>query len=197
MDKNDIKHYIDKLKKFEKELTSGEFQDLSIFTELDNLLVTLNNEAKNEMLKDSVILSVKIKKLHSNAIIPTYSKDGDAAMDFFATEIISQTPDRIVYGTGVAMEVPKGFVGLLFPRSSIRKYDLSLANSVGILDSGYRGEIQFTFNRLNTKSALNVYKIGERIGQIMILPHPTINFIESEELSDSERGEGGHGSTGS
>ena len=142
-------------------------------------------------------MEVKIKKLKPNAVIPTYAKDGDAGMDLVATSIISDTPEQITYGMGIALEIPKGFVGLIFPRSSVRKTRLMLSNCVGVVDSGYRGELQATFNKVNYDSVSeNDYKVGDRIAQIMIIPHPTIEFEEADELSDTERGEGGFGSTG-
>ena len=153
-------------------------------------------------------MEVKIKKLNPNAVIPTYAKAGDAGMDLVATEIIKDTPEQITYGTGIALEIPEGFVGLVFPRSSVRKTGLQLSNSVGVIDSGYRGEIQATFNKIfggdrfydETKiteiTSHDFYKVGDRIAQIMIIPHPPIEFKEVDELSDSERGEGGFGSTG-
>jgi dUTP pyrophosphatase len=95
-------------------------------------------------------MKVKIKKLHSDAIIPTYAKSGDAGMDLVATKIISNTTFDVTYGTDIALEIPEGFVGLVFPRSSIRKYELILSNSVGVIDSGYIGVLQSTFNRTNT-----------------------------------------------
>jgi dUTP pyrophosphatase len=136
-----------------------------------------------------------IKKLHPNAVIPTYAKQGDAGMDLVATEIINEAVFQITYGIGLAMEIPEGFVGLVFPRSSIRKTDLSLTNSVGVIDSGYRGELQATF-RKERGVASRKYEVGERIAQIMIIPHPDIQFEETDELSDSARGVGGFGSTG-
>jgi dUTP pyrophosphatase len=153
-------------------------------------------------------MQVKIKKLHPNAVIPTYAKEGDAGMDLVATEIIKDTPEQITYGIGLAMEIRDGFVGLVFPRSSIRKTGLQLSNSVGVIDSGYRGELQATFNKIfggegmydemkvNEIQPNDYYKVGDRIAQIIILPYPQIEFQEVEELSDSERGEGGFGSTG-
>ena len=153
-------------------------------------------------------MEVKIKKLNPNAVIPTYAKDGDAGMDLVATSIISDTPEQITYGMGIALEIPEGFVGLIFPRSSVRKTGLDLSNAVGVCDSGYRGELQATFNKVfggdrfydetkNTEdTSNNFYKIGDRIAQIMIIPYPPIEFKEVDELSDSERGEGGFGSTG-
>ena len=143
-------------------------------------------------------MKVKIKKLHSDAVIPTYAKDGDAGMDLVATSIISETPSQITYGLGIALEIPEGFVGLIFPRSSIRKTRLQLSNSVGVIDSGYRGELQATFNKITTtiENQKNDYKVGDRICQIMIIPHPTIEFEEVNELNNTERGAGGFGSTG-
>jgi dUTP pyrophosphatase len=142
-------------------------------------------------------MKVQIKKLNENAVIPSYAKDGDAGMDLVATSIISNTSTQITYGIGLALEIPKGFVGLIFPRSSVRKTRLMLSNCVGVVDSGYRGELQATFNKINNDSVSeNDYKVGDRIAQIMIIPHPEIQFEEADELSDTERGEGGFGSTG-
>jgi dUTP pyrophosphatase len=140
-------------------------------------------------------MKVKIKKLHSDAVIPTYAKSGDAGMDLVATSIISNTTFDVTYGLGIALEIPKGFVGLVFPRSSIRKYELLLSNSVGVIDSGYRGELQATFKKENGLDSL-AYKVGDRVCQIMIIPHPEIEFEEVNELNNTERGEGGFGSTG-
>jgi dUTP pyrophosphatase len=142
-------------------------------------------------------MKVRIKKLNELAVIPSYAKDGDAGMDLVATSIISETDTQITYGIGLALEIPKGFVGLIFPRSSVRKTRLMLSNCVGVVDSGYRGELQATFNKVNQNSiADNDYKVGDRIAQIMIIPHPPIEFEEADELSDTERGDGGFGSTG-
>jgi dUTP pyrophosphatase len=141
-------------------------------------------------------MQVKIKKLSPDSVIPTYAKSGDAGMDLIATSIIGEEVFQITYGMGIALEIPNGFVGLVFPRSSIRKTDLSLTNSVGVIDSGYRGELQATF-RKHKGVASRKYEVGDRICQIMIIPHPTIEFEEVEELNNTERGEGGFGSTGS
>ena len=140
-------------------------------------------------------MKINIKKINPNVVTPTYAKVGDAGMDLVATRIISDTSFQITYGTDLAMEIPEGFVGLIFPRSSIRKYELLLTNSVGIIDSGYRGEIQATFIKEYGVDSLR-YKVGDRICQIMIIPHPTIEFEEVNELNNTERGEGGFGSTG-
>ena len=142
-------------------------------------------------------MQVRIKKLSPEAVIPSYAKVGDAGMDLVATSM-KFDGTQITYGTGLAMEIPKGFVGLIFPRSSIRKTNLQLSNSVGVVDSGYRGEIQATFNKIQgvTEGVRERYLIGDRICQIMIIPHPHVDFIEVDELNNTERGEGGFGSTG-
>jgi dUTP pyrophosphatase len=145
-------------------------------------------------------MKVKIKKLHPNAVIPQYAKTGDAGMDLVATSILSNTTFDVTYGMGIALEIPEGFVGLIFPRSSIRKTDLALTNCVGVVDSGYRGELQATFKKVYGKNDVRIdetdYKVGDRIAQIIILPYPQIEFTEVEELSNTERGDGGFGSTG-
>ncbi len=139
-------------------------------------------------------IRVACKKLHSDAVIPQYAKPGDAGLDLVATQIISQDTQQVTYGTGLAVEIPEGYVGLIFPRSSIRKYELALSNSVGVIDSGYRGEIQATFNTRYYGEI--VYKKGDKIAQLVIIPYPQVELYESDELSESERGSGGFGSTG-
>lgn len=149
---------------------------------------------------------VKIKKLSEDAVIPKYGVDGDGAMDLTATNKSIDKYGNKVYGTGLAIEIPYGYVGLIFPRSSVSKKTLNLANSIGVIDAGYRGEIICKFKpTLTFKESYNVegeliiddeYKIGERIAQIMIIERPTIKFIEVDELSDSDRGLGAFGSTG-
>jgi dUTP pyrophosphatase len=137
------------------------------------------------------------QKLVEEAIIPKYAHKNDAGLDLTAT---SYTYDKgnHVYGTGLAIEIPDGFVGLIFPRSSNRKTDCYMANHVGVIDSGYRGEIMVTFKHRDKNAYIDErpYKVGDRIAQLIIMPYPKINFVEVEDLSDSERGEDGHGSTG-
>ncbi len=136
-------------------------------------------------------IKIKIKKLDERATIPKYANSGDAGMDVIA---ISKTENEkfIEYGTGLSFELPEGYVMLIFPRSSLSKKDLILSNHVGVLDSGYRGELRLRFKKIGEE----VYKVGERIGQIIILPYPKIEFEEAEELSKTDRGEEGFGSTG-
>lgn len=140
---------------------------------------------------------VKVKKLKDNAIIPQYAKPGDAGLDLVATDILQSNAIQVTYGTGLAFEIPEGYVGLVFPRSSIRKYTLSLSNSVGVIDSGYRGEVQVTFNRteVNYRNG-EIYNVGDKVAQLIIMPYPLVTLVESNELSETARGTGGFGSTG-
>ncbi len=154
-------------------------------------------------------MNVKIKRIHPNAVIPVYAKYGDAGLDLVAVSskelhafgeydnansINEGVPIYKEYSTGISIEIPEGFVGLLFPRSSISTSALMLANSVGVIDSGYRGEIKVRFKVLDKNNY--TYDVGDRVAQLIILPYPKINLIEAEELSSTERGEGGHGHTG-
>lgn len=139
-------------------------------------------------------MKVKIKKLNENVNIPVYAKNGDAGLDFIATKIIKEDDNSITYGTDLSIEIPFGYVGLVFPRSSIRNYNLMLSNSVGVIDSGYRGEIMVTLKKIRTIE--NKYNIGDKIFQMIILPYPMIEFEISDNLSDTERGDGSFGHSG-
>lgn len=157
---------------------------------------------------------VKIKKLVPEAVIPTYAKPGDAGMDLIAVSV-NDSINYIEYGTGLAIEIPEGYVGLIFPRSSNSKKDLLLCNSVGVIDSGYRGEIKLRYKKIMNPSEektnilqniftdsstliyeIERYDVGDKVGQIMILPIPFVEFTEVSELSQTDRGDGGFGSTG-
>lgn len=165
-------------------------------------------------------MQVKIMKTHPNAVIPAYAKAGDAGLDLTAVSKSEDRDGNLVYGTGLAFEIPEGYVGLLFSRSSNAKTNLYLTNSVGVLDSGYRGEVMFKYKvahgvgsylkfwiqkKILRKKEFNVpiellsrnaYNVGDRIGQIIILPYPQIEFVEVDMLSETERGTGGYGSSG-
>lgn len=147
-------------------------------------------------------MKLKIKKLDKRAVVPSYSKPGDAGMDLTAINISKDNVGNITYHTGISIEIPKGYVGLLFPRSSICKKQQFLTNSVGVVDSGYRGEIMAKFKPVmgSYETILelfesNEYQIGDRVVQLLIIPYPQIELEEVEELSDTERGYGGFGST--
>ena len=204
MDKKEAEEYLKKLEEFEKTINSEDDEenfDLNFIEEINTLLSKLEGEInKNETIKtESIInnftLDIKVKKLHPNAVIPSYSKVGDAGIDLTITSEIENTTFSVSYGFGIAMEIPKNYVGLVFPRSSVRNQELVLSNCVGVIDSGYRGELQATFKKTNGLDSLK-YKVGERGAQIIILPYPQVKMVESEELSNTERGDGGFGSTG-
>ena len=150
-------------------------------------------------------MQVKIKKLVEEAVIPSYAKKGDAGMDLTAVSKKTDSEGNIVYGTGLAFEIPEGYVGLLFPRSSNAERDMLLCNSVGVVDSGYRGEVKMKFkpiynavfgNELLRENSDKDFNIGERIGQILIMPYPQIEFVVCDNLSETERGDGGFGHSG-
>lgn len=154
-------------------------------------------------------MKVKIKKIYSDSILPTKSHSDDAGFDLYAHSKSYDDDGNVVYGSGVAMEIPQGYVGLVFPRSSNAKKGLILSNSVGVVDSGFVGEITFKFKGAvaismelpgmdGTKNMIGdlSYDVGDRIGQIIIMPYPEIEFVEVDELGESERGTGGYGSTG-
>lgn len=139
-------------------------------------------------------MQVKIKKVSPDAVIPQYALPGDAGLDLVAvSEKIVDEPGYgyIEYDTGLIIEIPPGYVGLIFPRSSISNTGMILANSVGVIDSGYRNTIKCRFKWIKYTEK---YNVGDRIAQLVILPYPQITFVESE-LSDSERGDRGFGST--
>ena len=152
-------------------------------------------------------MKVNVKKLDGNAVVPTYAKHGDAGMDLTAVSKEYDEHGNVCYGTGLAFEIPNGFAGFLFPRSSNTKKDLILGNSVGVLDSGYRGEVVLKFKAIDTKyledgrltyvkkDFMDSYNIGDRVGQIVIMPVPQIEFNVVDELSTTDRGVGGFGST--
>lgn len=150
-------------------------------------------------------MKIKFKKLNEKAIIPTRAHATDAGFDLVAvSKDFDHVHGCIVYGTGIAVEIPQGYVGLVFPRSSIAAHALTLTNSVGVIDSGYRGEIMAKFVpttapilAISGNGADMYYNTGERIAQLVIMPIPEIEFEEVDTLSDSERGTGGYGSTGS
>ena len=142
-------------------------------------------------------MTVKIKKLNDAAVIPTRGTEHSAGMDLTAVskEVVDNGKHGYVnYGTGLAFAIPEGHVGLLFPRSSISKTGLILSNSCGIIDSDYRGEVTMRFKHI--KDTDN-YNIGDRIGQLIIVPYPQVTFEEVSELDETVRGAGGYGSTGS
>lgn len=141
-------------------------------------------------------MKVKVKRLVAHADIPAYSREGDAGLDLVATDVNHDREyDFVEYGTGIAVEIPAGHVGLLFPRSSISKTPHQLANSVGVIDSNYRGEIKLRFKTKEGREHQEYY-VGDKIGQLIIVPYPKVVLEEVEELKDTNRGTAGFGSSG-
>ena len=164
-------------------------------------------------------MKIKYKKLSSNAVEPIRAHSRDAGFDLTATSI-KKTENYIQYGTDIAFDIPEGYVGLIFPRSSVTKKELMLKNSVGVIDSGYQGEIMFRFylvvpteikmlksynpetNKYENIQGIDIlnktvdfYEIGDRIGQIVFQKLPEIELELTTEFEETERGEGGFGST--
>lgn len=144
-------------------------------------------------------MEIKFKKLDPRAVTPVRAHSTDAGIDLTCTQITTEINECgqliLVYHTGLAVEIPEGYFGLLVPRSSVYKKSLMLTNCAGVIDSGYRGEVMAKF-RNTTDVIPAVYKDGERFAQLLILPCSDVTFVESEELSNTDRGEGGYGSTG-
>lgn len=140
-------------------------------------------------------MELKFKKLNESAVIPSYAKLGDAGLDLTAVSkntVSDSDYGYIEYGTGLAVKIPTGYAGLIFPRSSISNTGMILANAVGLIDSGYRGEILLRFKYI---AGTRYYNIGEKIGQLVIVKIPHITLKEVKELDNTERGDKGFGHT--
>lgn len=145
-------------------------------------------------------MELKFKKLNENAVIPSYAHEGDAGLDL-VTVGFTQEFDRsgkmvLVYHTGLAVEIPEGYVGLIFCRSSIAERSLTMTNCVGIIDHGYSGELIVKF-KINTDALPTIYKEGEKIAQLIVMPYPKMDPVEVEHIVEGERGVEGFGSTDS
>lgn len=142
--------------------------------------------------------TVNIKKLNKNAVIPTYGSEFSAGADLYCcsdSPVVIEEYKSVLIHTGISMEIPTGYVGLIYARSGLAtKNGLAPANKVGVIDSDYRGEIMVCLYNHSNKS--QIISNGERIAQIVITPYEKVMFKEVEELTDTRRGEGGFGSTG-
>jgi dUTP pyrophosphatase len=146
-------------------------------------------------------MEIGLVKLDKQAVIPSKAHLSDAGYDLTAVEKYNDEYGNIVYDTKIAISIPEGFAGLLFPRSSISKIALTLSNSVGVIDSGYRGPILLKFKPtpyFTTRNEGEVfeYEVGDRVGQLVIVAVEQIQFKVVEQLTDSTRGIGGYGSSG-
>jgi dUTP pyrophosphatase len=142
-------------------------------------------------------LQIKFKKLNENASMPTFGTEFSAGADLYSAEeeVVINPGETAFIGTGLAMQIPTGLVGLIYARSGLAcKKGLAPANKVGVIDSDYRGEIKVALHN-HGKAPQTVLK-GERVAQMVITSYFACDYIESEELDDTIRGEGGFGSTG-
>lgn len=144
-------------------------------------------------------MKVRFKKLHPDAVIPKHATKGSAGLDLVAVSK-ERIGHQYFYDTGLAVEIPEGYVGVIVPRSSVRKKNLRLSNNIGAIDSDYRGPIGFFFDYLHVNNydlmKEVLYEVGDRIGQLIIIPYLQVEPEEIEELETTERGTGGWGSTG-
>lgn len=145
-------------------------------------------------------MELKIKKLSDKAIMPIRAHNSDAGLDLTTTSITSEINECgqfiLVYHSDIAVEIPDGYVGLLFPRSSIAKKSIQFTNAVGVIDSGYRGEIMAKVRNTSGDSIPAVYKVGEKFAQLVIVPYVSdITISEVSELQESDRGTDGYGSS--
>lgn len=143
-------------------------------------------------------MQVKFKRLSEKAVQPIRATVGSAGFDLTSTHVTTEVSECgqliLVYHTDLAIEIPEGYMGLVFPRSSISKKSLRMCNSVGVIDSDYRGEITSKFI-VTTDVIPSLYREGERFAQLVIVPFMAAEFTEAEELSETERGDSGYGST--
>ena len=143
-------------------------------------------------------MEIKIKKLHKDAVVPTFATDGSAGLDLTAVSFKQETDESgklvLVYHTGLAIQIPKGYVGLLCMRSSVAKKSVALVNAVGILDSDYTGEVLLKF-KITTDALPTIYQPGEKCAQLVIIPYLRTDIKITEELDETTRGDGGFGST--
>ena len=144
------------------------------------------------------MMEIPITRIDSDLPLPAYAKAGDAGADLVANENVMLPPagGRALISTGIAIAIPEGYAGFVQPRSGLAaKHGVTCLNTPGLIDSGYRGELKVLLINTDPETPFEVVK-GERIAQLVIQRVETVEFIEVEALSDSDRGSGGFGSTG-
>lgn len=140
---------------------------------------------------------VPIKILSRDAQIPHMAYNGDAGVDLRSVErIVLEPQERAMVATGLAIALPEGYAGFVLPRSGLAaKHGISIVNAPGLIDSNYRGELKVILLNTDSNESFTI-EIGDRIAQLIVMPVPTINFEQVEELTESQRGESGFGSSG-
>jgi dUTP pyrophosphatase len=140
---------------------------------------------------------LEIKRLDAGLPLPRYQHTGDAGLDLHAASSIELAPgERAVVGTGIAVAIPVGYVGLTAPRSGLAaRVGLSTVNAPGVIDAGYRGEIKLIIVNLDPKDPIEIER-GDRIAQLLLIPVARADVVESEDLPGTDRGDAGLGSTG-
>lgn len=178
----------------EPKQTTEQIENKKIETEANEKDIKTDIELPNE---DREYLNIKVKKLDEKAVIPTYAYDGDAGFDFTATDVVyDPVEDSYTIHTGLAFEFPKGYGMFLYPRSSNKRTNAYMTNHVGVVDCQYRGEVKTVFKNRDIGIQTPPYLAGERFMQGVVKRIPTISFIEVDELTPSDRGSNGYGSTG-
>ncbi len=142
------------------------------------------------------MIELAIQRLREDAVVPVRAYPGDAGLDLAACERVELGPgERAVVGTGLAVAVPEGHAGFVQPRSGLAsRHGISVVNAPGLIDSGYRGEVRVVLLNTDRREAF-VVEPGMRIAQLVVLPVPTLELVETEELPESERGVRGFGSS--
>jgi dUTP pyrophosphatase len=143
-------------------------------------------------------MDLRVHLRHPDAVLPQRNSSGDAGLDLVGVERTKFTDSEIWFDTHIGIVIPEGHVGLVYPRSSICNYGLALANSVGVIDSGYRGNVQIRFRRVAGPLYLKYYNNGERMAQLIVhrLPHVDVFQVDDLDEYESDRGHKGFGSSG-
>ena len=145
---------------------------------------------------ESAVIELPITRLHDDAVLPSQAYPGDAGLDLAACERVTLAPgERALVATGLAVAIPEGYAGFVQPRSGLAaRHGISVVNSPGLVDSGYRGELRVVLLNTDARESFTV-EPGMRIAQLVVLPVPAVSLVEVEELAESERGVRGFGSS--
>ena len=151
----------------------------------------------SECRPSSPKVTVPIKRLDSSVALPSYAYEGDAGLDLRSSEEVTLAPfERRLISTGLAVAIPEGYAGFIQPRSGLAyKQGLSMANTPGLIDAHYRGELKICAINLDAHTPIVIHK-GDRIAQLVIQQVPVVNLVEVDELEETDRGAGGFGSSG-